>query len=116
MLAVKVPLLRLSRVARADYLGRTTPEALATTDSRNVPELVWLMHRAAELNVQASAPRPLLLGRHLLALGCLAGPQLGVQLQQAFEAQLDGAFADEAGALDWARNNLPVTAPAPNAT
>lgn len=107
-LAVKVPLLRLARVARADYLGRTTPAALATTDSRAIPEVQWLMTRAAELNVQASAPRPLLLGRHLLAQGHRAGPQLGGQLAQAFEAQLDGAFADEAGALAWARAHLPV--------
>ena len=50
------------------------------------------MTRAAELKFRASAPRPQLLGRHLLEQGHRTGPQLGSQLAQAFEAQLGGAF------------------------
>ena len=101
-------LLRLSRVARADFLGRTTPEALAQADSRGIAATRWLMERAQALDVAASAPRPLLQGRHLLALGHAPGPALGRQLAAAFDAQLDGAFYDVDGALDWLRRTGPA--------
>lgn len=107
-LATQVPLDRLCRVARADFLGRTTAEALATADSRDIAPVRWLLARADELAVRASAPRPLLQGRHLLAMGHRPGPALGPRLQQAFEAQLDGAFSDLDAALAWASQNLPA--------
>ncbi|MFN9452404.1 MAG: CCA tRNA nucleotidyltransferase [Rubrivivax sp.] len=107
-LAVKVSLTRLSRVARADFLGRTTPEALAQADSRGIAATRWLMERAQALDVAASAPRPVLQGRHLLALGHAPGPALGRQLAAAFDAQLDGAFHDVDGALDWLRRTGPA--------
>lgn len=105
-LALKAPLLRLTRVARADFLGRTTPAARATRHSADVAETRWLMARASALAVDRAAPRPWLQGRHLLALGHAAGPSLGAQLARAFEAQLDGAFDDEAGAIAWATAHL----------
>ena len=64
------------------------------------------MQRARELQVDINAPRPVLQGRHLLALGLVAGPALGQQLARAFDAQLEGAFSDEAGAVAWARQHL----------
>ncbi len=101
-LALRVPLPRLVRLARADHLGRTTPDALAHDD----PAGDWLLERAAVLAVADQAPKPLLLGRHLLARGLAAGPALGALLKEAFEAQLDGRFADEAGALAWLDRRL----------
>lgn len=105
-LATKVPLVRLTQVARADFLGRTTEEALAVEDSQQVAPINWLLSRAEALNVRAVAPRPLLQGRHLLALGWPGGPALGGWLKRAFEAQLEGVFSDEAGALQWAREHV----------
>ncbi len=35
-------------------------------------------------------PKPLLLGRHLLALGVTPGPRIGAVLKQVYERQLDG--------------------------
>jgi tRNA nucleotidyltransferase (CCA-adding enzyme) len=52
------------------------------------------------------APRPILLGRHLITLGLKPGPAMKGILDAAFEAQLDGAFGDENGALAWARLRL----------
>jgi tRNA nucleotidyltransferase (CCA-adding enzyme) len=43
------------------------------------------------------------MGRHLLELGLKPGPALGDLLHQAFEAQLDGAFADVAEGIAWLR-------------
>jgi len=39
--------------------------------------------------------------RHLIERGWKPGPRLGEALDEAFEAQLDGAFEDLAGALAW---------------
>lgn len=105
-LALKAPLVRLCQVARADFWGRTTPEALAVTDSRKIEETCWLLAKAEELAVRDAAPKPILLGRHLLELGMKPGKNMGVMLKAAFEAQLDGTFDDEGGAIAWAQQNL----------
>jgi tRNA nucleotidyltransferase (CCA-adding enzyme) len=65
------------------------------------PSVQRLRQTAAELQVQASAPAPLLQGRHLLARGWVAGPRLGALLKDAYTAQLDGEFTDLEGALRW---------------
>jgi tRNA nucleotidyltransferase (CCA-adding enzyme) len=62
-----------------------------------------LRRRASALELEASAPRPLIQGRHLVALGRRPGPGFKPVLDAAFEAQLDGAFSDEAGGLAWLR-------------
>jgi len=41
-----------------------------------------------------------------VALGCIPGPKFKTTLDAAFEAQLDGAFADEAGGLAWLKTVL----------
>jgi tRNA nucleotidyltransferase (CCA-adding enzyme) len=109
-LALKAPLVRLCRVARADYMGRTTKEALAVTDSREIAETKWLLSKAEELAVRDAAPKPLLQGRHLIDLGYKPGKLFGEFLKLAFEAQLDGVFGDEAAAIEWA-GQLLQTAP-----
>jgi tRNA nucleotidyltransferase (CCA-adding enzyme) len=63
--------------------------------------LAAILARAAALELEDRAPRPLLLGRHLIARGIAPGPALGAILDEAFEAQLNGAFADPAGAERW---------------
>lgn len=97
-LAVRVGRIdRLVRVARADHYGRppTAPEGF--------PEGDWLLERAKALDVQASAPKPLVMGRHLLVMGLKPGPIFKEILNRCYQAQLDGAFGDEAGGLDFCR-------------
>lgn len=92
----------LAAVMRADSNGRPplhTPET-----HRRIDELTA---RARDLALQDVAPRPLLFGRHLLALGLQPGPPFKALLDAAFEAQLDGAFADETGGRQWLRQHLP---------
>ncbi len=91
----------LAAVMRADADGRPplrTPEVHAMIDA--------LTARARALELEASAPRPILLGRHLIAAGLKPGPKFTPLLDAAFEAQLDGAFADEAGAVAWLQPRL----------
>ena len=81
-LAQKVDLELLARLARADCLGRTGPFDCTAMD--------WFLDRARALGVEHRPPAPLLLGRHLLALGLSPGPKVGEILKQVYEKQLDG--------------------------
>ncbi|NDC75294.1 CCA tRNA nucleotidyltransferase, partial [bacterium] len=55
---------------------------------------------------------------HLIVSGLRPGPKFKQILDLAFEAQLDGAFADEAGAIVWLTSQLspmpPPAAPEPH--
>ena len=81
-LAQKVDLELLARVARADCLGRTGTFDCSAMD--------WFLARARALGVEHRPPAPLLLGRHVLALGLSPGPRVGEVLKQVYEKQLDG--------------------------
>ena len=59
----------------------------------------WLIKRAEALTVIDSAPRPIVLGRHLIELGQKPGPHFGPLLEQCYEAQLDGEFSDLTGGM-----------------
>ncbi len=92
---------RLLRVARADQEGRGGWQEREGDD-----ELRYLSDAAERLRVADSAPKPILMGRHLIALGYRPSPRFQRWLAAAFEAQLDGAFADLDGALDYFRRKL----------
>ncbi len=97
-LAVRVGRIdRLVRVARADHFGRPP---MAEPD---YPEGDWLLERARALDVQAGAPKPLVMGRHLITMGLKPGPAFKKILDACYQAQLDGAFLDEAGGLAFCR-------------
>ena len=84
---------RLVRVCRADAQGAGAPGGH--------PELEWLEERAEALRVADSAPKPILLGRHLLSMGLKPSPMFGKWLAACYDAQLDGRFADLDGAVEW---------------
>jgi tRNA nucleotidyltransferase (CCA-adding enzyme) len=91
----------LAVVMTADAAGRPPlppKETLALVER--------LLSRASRLALEAAAPRPIILGRHLIALGRRPGPEFKPVLDAAFEAQLDGAFTDEAGGLAWLGERL----------
>ena len=88
-LARKCELDLLYRVAAADSLGRNAEwvprEKWYTAEAQD-----WFIERARELDVTASAPAPILLGRHLLELGLEPGPRVGEISKAVYEMQLDG--------------------------
>jgi tRNA nucleotidyltransferase (CCA-adding enzyme) len=100
-LALRVPILPLCRLAKADFQGRTTHEATGPCHAVD-----WLRERAEALKVLDHAPKPLLQGRDAQALGVKPGPAMGRLLKAAFEAQLDGEFDDLPGAVAWAKARL----------
>ena len=98
-LAQKVDLELLARLARADCLGRTGNFDCSAMD--------WFIERARALGVEHQPPPPLLLGRHLLALGLEPGPRVGEILKQVYERQLDGEVTTVDEAIDAAKPLLP---------
>lgn len=73
---------------------------------RGIPENVRaILQRAQELELESQAPKPILMGRHLLEHGMKPGPKMGQILQDAFEAQLEGEFQDLVGAWDWLKSH-----------
>jgi tRNA nucleotidyltransferase (CCA-adding enzyme) len=92
-LAQKVDLEMLARLARADCLGRTGTFDCSAMD--------WFLDRARALGVEHKPPAPILMGRHLVALGLPPGPRVGEILKRVYEKQLDGEVTtlEEAQAL-----------------
>jgi tRNA nucleotidyltransferase (CCA-adding enzyme) len=90
----------LCLVMTADSMGRPPRSPV-------VPESVKiLLALAHELEVRQKPPTPILLGRHLLPLGITPGKQLGAILDKAYDAQLEGVFADLDGALEWVKREV----------
>jgi tRNA nucleotidyltransferase (CCA-adding enzyme) len=79
----------LYRVARADTLGRNADWVPRERWFDAVPQ-EWFIARARELAVETRPPAPLLLGRHLLALGLSPSPRVGLITRAVYEMQLDG--------------------------
>jgi tRNA nucleotidyltransferase (CCA-adding enzyme) len=107
---------QVRRLARK--LAPATIDDLAlvmTADSRGRPPLespetekliAELRAKAHALEIERAAPRPIVLGRHLLDLGRPPGPGFGPIIDTAFEAKLDGAFHDEEGGVRWLKEYL----------
>lgn len=84
-LAQKVDMELLVRFARADCHGRTGAFDCSAMD--------WFIERARSLGVEHKPPAPILLGRHLIAMGLTPGPRMGEILRAIYELQLDGTVA-----------------------
>jgi tRNA nucleotidyltransferase (CCA-adding enzyme) len=90
-LALRVDLELLVRFARADCHGRTGVFDCSAMD--------WFLDRARSLGVEHEAPKPILMGRHLLEMGVTPGPKMGEILRAIYELQLD----DEVTTLEEAK-------------
>jgi tRNA nucleotidyltransferase (CCA-adding enzyme) len=97
-LAQKVDLELLARIAKADCLGRTGDFDCSAMD--------WFLARARSLGVQHRPPAPLLLGRHVLALGVAPGPRVGEILKEVYEKQLDGEITSVEEGVEEAKRVL----------
>jgi len=68
------------------------------------PALTWLQH-ASELNHHRSSPPAIVNGKLLLRMGVSPGPVMGRIIQQAYMAQLEGAFEDEVSGSAWLKKH-----------
>lgn len=98
-LANQVNIEELVLVAKADFLGRTTPEAKT---GRYAAE-EWLLEKAAQLKVKNGPLRALLQGRDLIALGMQPSEKFGVILDEVYELQLDGVVSGKEEALAYVK-------------
>ncbi len=94
---------QLITVMMSDHLGRPS---IASAEA--ISWIQQLKDTAQRLEVGSRAPKPIVLGRHIIALGIAPGPHFKKALDAAFKSQLDGAFYDESGGLEWIQNYLRV--------
>lgn len=92
---------RLLRVCKADAMGSRFHESKDFQETER-----WLISRAEALKLKNTSPKPLVLGRHLIALGFEPGAHFTDILKLCFEAQLDGEFTDESGGIAFLKTLL----------
>ncbi|MDQ7006218.1 MAG: hypothetical protein Q9Q40_03210 [Acidobacteriota bacterium] len=90
----------LVRLIEADHSARPPLPGGCPPSAREMLEV------ARAIEVTRAAPRPLLMGRHLVALGLEPGPEIGRWVEAAYQAQMDEAFDDLDGALAWIRRRI----------
>lgn len=94
---------RIDRLVRVDSADRGGRGDVYTEPS---PQGAWLLKKAEVLAVKDQAPKPILQGRHLIALGLKPSKHFSEILKQAFEAQNEGLFEDETTALAYLAHEL----------
>lgn len=104
-LATKVSIEELIVVAKADFLGRTTEEALEGIYYAGE----WLEKKSKNLKVEKKPLDNLLQGRDLIALGLTPSPKFSEILNRVYELQLDGVLEDRDGALVWVSKFITTT-------
>jgi tRNA nucleotidyltransferase (CCA-adding enzyme) len=104
-LARKVEPDLLYRVARADTLGRNAPWLPKEKWFDAVPQ-EWFIKKAKELAVETEAPKPILMGRHLIELGLKPSPRFGEITKAVYELQLDGKVTNLEEAIAEARKMM----------
>jgi tRNA nucleotidyltransferase (CCA-adding enzyme) len=102
-LARKVEPDLLYRVARADTLGRNAPWLPKEKWFDAAPQ-EWFIKKVKELAVETEAPKPILMGRHLIELGLKPSPDFKKILDAVYESQLDGKVTNLEEALAEAKN------------
>ena len=96
-LATKVNIEELVIVAKADFLGRTTQEAL-----RGVYEAGdWLLAKSKELKVENKPLANILQGRDLIALGMTPSPRFKIILDEVYTLQIEGKVVTKAETIEF---------------
>ena len=93
---------RLLRVCSADTMGESTEKNAELRKAAT-----WLLERAEALQVKNSAPKPIILGRHLIALGIPPGKEFKPILDACYEAQLDGKIFNETDGIRFVKKKFP---------
>ena len=88
---------RWCTLARADHEGRHS------FVFQGFPAGGWLLARAEALKIADNAPKPLVMGRHLMQIGLTPSPAFGSIPRACYDAQIDGAFFTVEGGVDFAK-------------
>jgi len=101
-LATKVNIEELVLVARADFLGRSTDEAI-TLDYKAGE---WLLEKASQLKVKTKPLEHLLQGRDLIDMGLEPSPKFKEILNEVYSLQLDGEIENKKEALSYVQEMI----------
>ena len=101
-LATKVNIEELVIVAKADFLGRSSEDALAGVYEAGE----WLLEKAKVLKVQNKPLDNLLQGRDLISLGLEPSPEFTRILGEVYELQLEGTICSKEEALAYVTGTL----------
>ena len=99
-LATKVNIEELVMVAKADFLGRTTEEALTGEYKAGK----WLLGKADLLKVKNKPLERLVQGRDLIALGLEPSPKFKEIIEEVYRLQIEGILSDREAALHYLKN------------
>jgi poly(A) polymerase len=94
----------LSRPTLEDELELHRVDCLASHG--DIENYHFLKRKQTELPVHVIKPEPLLRGQDLIDLGLKPGPVFGTLLKEAYDLQLEDAFADKEAALDWLKGKI----------
>jgi tRNA nucleotidyltransferase (CCA-adding enzyme) len=103
-LATKVNIEELVIVSKADFLGRTTKEAL--TGVYEAGE--WLLEKSKKLKVQNKPLDNLLQGRDLIALGMTPSARFKTILDEVYSLQIEGEITTTKEALEFVKEKYPI--------
>jgi tRNA nucleotidyltransferase (CCA-adding enzyme) len=101
-LSTRVPIEELILVAQADFFGRE----FRGERPQHFDAGVWLYGHADKLGVLRSPPKPLIMGRDLIALGLKSSEKFKTILNTAYEAQLNQEFFAPQEAIQWLKTHL----------
>ena len=101
-LSTKVNIEELVFLAKADFLGRSTPEAKSGIYKAGE----WLLTQAEALQVTTAPPAPILQGRDLIALGLTPSTRFGEILDAVYEQQIEGKLQSQEEALDYVERHF----------
>ena len=107
-LARKVEPDLLYRVSKADSLGRN-PDWLPKEKRFDAAAQEWFIERVRDLQVEKAAPKPILMGRHLIELGLKPSKFFGEIIQAVYELQLDGKINNLEDAVEEAEKLIGQT-------
>ena len=106
-LAVDGRLDLLLALVHCDQNGRNHPADPALSKPADYEAISWIREESAKASIKLhEKPKAILLGRHLIQhFNIPPGPKLGLLLNAAFEAQMDGKFGTEEEALLWMKGS-----------
>lgn len=103
MRRLNITLKELATIVEADHSARPPiPGGLPAS-------MVKVMEIAKELDVE-NGFKPLIMGRHLIAMGMTPGPEFGPILEAAAKAQVEGKFDTVKGGKEWVAQNFIMSA------
>lgn len=101
-LATKVNIEELVIVAKADFLGRTTEEALVGVYHAGT----WLLEQSKHFEVLNKPLDNLLQGRDLIALGLEPSPRFKIILDEVYTLQMDGEITTKEEAIVYVKEKF----------